>query len=120
MRMAMPSRSTAPGATGMSERHIPEAPERSAETPTRAPEPAPRGASRSHDHTRAHSWPLPALLAAGLALLPLFALRPIADPSPWLHLRIGRFLLEGHRFALPDPWGPFATKVYVPTQWLPS
>jgi hypothetical protein len=65
-------------------------------------------------------WAPIVLVGAGLAALPILALRPISDPSPWLHLRVGRFLLDGRRFALPDPWGPFATHSYVPTQWLPS
>jgi hypothetical protein len=55
-----------------------------------------------------------------MALLPLLAVRPIGDPSPWLHLKVGQFLLDGHQFTLPDPWAPFATNEYVPTQWLPS
>ena len=46
--------------------------------------------------------------------------RPISDPSPWLHLRIGQYLLAGGRFGSPDPWAPFATRQYVPTEWLPA
>ena len=60
------------------------------------------------------------LIAISLAALPLLALRPVSDPSPWLHLKVGRFLLDGQRFGLPDPWAPFASTEYVPTQWLPS
>jgi hypothetical protein len=48
------------------------------------------------------------------------ALRRVSDPSPWLHLKVGSFLIDGRRFALPDPWAPFASHEYVPTQWLPS
>jgi hypothetical protein len=33
---------------------------------------------------------------------------------------VGDFLLAGHRFTSPDPWSPFATHAYQPTQWLPS
>ena len=44
--------------------------------------------------------------------------RPVSDPSPWLHLKIGAFLLDGGRFGLPDPWAPFAARMYVPTEWL--
>ncbi|KRE57172.1 hypothetical protein [Phycicoccus sp. Soil748] len=59
---------------------------------------------------------LPLLLAA----LPVLAVRPVSDPSPWLHLKVGAFLAGGGRFALPDPWAPLASHAYVPTQWLPS
>jgi len=37
-----------------------------------------------------------------------------------LHLKIGAFLLDGGRFGLPDPWAPFASRAYVPTEWLPA
>jgi hypothetical protein len=46
--------------------------------------------------------------------------RAVSDPSPWLHLKIGAFLLGGGRFGLPDPWAPFATRAYLPTEWLPA
>ena len=55
-----------------------------------------------------------------LALAPVVLSRAIGDPSPWLHLRVGEYLREGGRFGLPDPWSPFASHAYVPTQWLPS
>ena len=57
---------------------------------------------------------------AVLALLPLLTVRSVADPSPWLHLKVGEFLRDGGRFGSPDPWAPFAAHRYVPTQWLPS
>ena len=47
-------------------------------------------------------------------------LRAVSDPSPWLHLRVGQFVLDGGRFGLPDPWAPYPTRPYVPTEWLPS
>ena len=50
----------------------------------------------------------------------VLGVRPVSDPSPWLHLKVGAFLLDGGRFGLPDPWAPFATRTYVPTEWLPS
>jgi hypothetical protein len=59
---------------------------------------------------------LPLLLVA----LPVLAVRPVSDPSPWLHLKVGAFLAGGGRFTLPDPWSPLAAHAYVPTQWLPS
>jgi hypothetical protein len=55
-----------------------------------------------------------------LALAPIALSRGIGDPSPWLHLRVGEYLRDGGRFGLPDPWSPFASHAYVPTQWLPS
>lgn len=63
------------------------------------------------------SWTL--LTAAGL-LLTVLLTRPVTDPSPWLHLKVGQFLLDGHRFASPDPFAPYASRAYEPTQWLPS
>src|SRR5450631_4239197 len=64
-------------------------------------------------------------LAAALAMVAvsvsvILGVRPVSDPSPWLHLKVGAFLLDGGRFGLPDPWAPFATRVYVPTEWLPA
>lgn len=70
--------------------------------------------------SRAVRWAGRIVVAGGLAALPVLALRRVSDPSPWLHLKVGRFLLDGHRFTLPDPWAPFAGHEYVPTQWLPS
>jgi hypothetical protein len=50
----------------------------------------------------------------------VLGIRPVSDPSPWLHMKVGAFLLDGGRFGLPDPWAPFATRAYVPTEWLPA
>ncbi|MGV8954550.1 MAG: hypothetical protein ACOH2M_25865 [Cypionkella sp.] len=47
-------------------------------------------------------------------------LRAVSDPSPWLHLRVGEYLLEGGRFGMPDPWAPYPTRTFVLTEWLPS
>ena len=58
------------------------------------------------------------LVTVGTATL--LGVRAISDPSPWLHLRIGQFLLDGGRFGLPDPWAPFAAKPFVLTEWLPA
>lgn len=60
------------------------------------------------------------LLTAACLAATAFATRPVTDPSPWLHLKVGQFLLDGHRFTLPDAFGPYVTKTYEPTQWLPS
>lgn len=64
-------------------------------------------------------WGTLAALAA-ISALPLVAVRPVSDPSPWLHLKVGAFLLDGRRFGAVDPWAPFASHQYIPTQWLPS
>jgi len=61
-----------------------------------------------------------AVSTAVVALCVVVGVRPVSDPSPWLHLKVGAFLLDGGRFGLPDPWAPFATRVYVPTEWLPA
>jgi len=55
-----------------------------------------------------------------VSLSVVIGVRPVSDPSPWLHLKIGAFLMSGERFGLPDPWAPFASKPYVPTEWLPD
>ena len=60
------------------------------------------------------------MVGAALAIGPTLLLRRVSDPSPWLHLRVGQWLLEGRRFGIPDPWAPFAAHPYVATQWLPS
>lgn len=64
----------------------------------------------------------PSVWAVGCALVigPSIAVRPVGDLSPWLHLRVGDWLLAGHRFGSPDPWAPFAAHAFIPTQWLPS
>ncbi len=64
-------------------------------------------------------------LCWGLALVIVAAtakagLRAVSDPSPWLHLRVGQYLLDGGRFGLPDPWAPYPVRPFVPTEWLPS
>ncbi|MHB1473423.1 MAG: hypothetical protein ACYCV4_07290 [Dermatophilaceae bacterium] len=61
----------------------------------------------------------------GLALAIVVAttrlgLRAVSDPSPWLHLRVGQFLLNGGRFGLPDQWAPYPVRPFVLTEWLPS
>src|SRR5450759_3277680 len=61
----------------------------------------------------------------GLALVIVAAtarvgLRAVSDPSPWLHLRVGQYLLDGGRFGWPDPWAPYPARPYVLTEWLPS
>lgn len=60
------------------------------------------------------------LALGAIAATTKLGVRAISDPSPWLHLRIGQFLLDGGRFGYPDPWAPFASKAYVPTEWFPG
>ena len=59
-----------------------------------------------------------AILVVSISVV--IGVRPVSDPSPWLHLKIGAFLLNGGRFGFPDPWAPFAGRAYVPTEWLPA
>ncbi|GAA2739316.1 hypothetical protein GCM10009867_34870 [Pedococcus aerophilus] len=78
------------------------------------------GSSPSVPRSARGGWSRLVPLVLVLALLPVLTVRSVADPSPWLHLRVGDFLLDGGRFGQPDPWAPFAAHAYVPTQWLPS
>lgn len=78
---------------------------------------APAEAARA---PRARPW-LPAMIATIVVAVSLvIGVRPVSDPSPWLHLKIGDFLLDGGRFGLPDPWAPLAEAAYLPTEWLPA
>lgn len=79
--------------------------------PTRSPaaiEVAPAGRPRLHA----------TLSTIVISISVVMGVRPVSDPSPWLHLKIGAFLLDGGHFGLPDPWAPFASKAYVSTEWL--
>jgi len=55
-----------------------------------------------------------------VAATTMVGIRAVSDPSPWLHLRVGQFLLDGGRFGLPDPWAPHPSHAFVLTEWLPS
>ena len=55
-----------------------------------------------------------------VVLITQLGVRPVSDPSPWLHLRIGEFLAQGGRFDGPDPFSHSVVRSYLPTQWLPS
>jgi hypothetical protein len=59
---------------------------------------------------------LTALGAVGL----LLGVRPVGDQSAWLHLSIGRQLVDGGGFGRVDPWVVWVAKPYVPTEWLPA
>jgi len=65
-------------------------------------------------------WVRLGLALAIVAATTRVGLRAVSDPSPWLHLRVGQFLLDGGRFGLPDPWAPYPVRSFVPTEWLPS
>ena len=70
------------------------------------------------DHVaRRLCWGLALVIVAATAKV---GLRAVSDPSPWLHLRVGQYLLDGGRFGLPDPWAPYPVRSFVPTEWLPS
>ena len=68
----------------------------------------------------ARPWVPAAVSTIVVAVCVVVGVRPVSDPSPWLHLKVGAFLLDGGRFGLPDPWAPFAVRAYVPTEWLPA
>ena len=68
----------------------------------------------------ARPWLAMAISAIVVSIGTALGVRAVSDPSPWLHLKIGEFLLGGGRFGLPDPWAPFATRAYLPTEWLPA
>jgi len=68
----------------------------------------------------ARPWVPLAVATTVVSIAVVVGVRPVSDPSPWLHLKIGAFLLDGGRFGLPDPWAPFASRAYVPTEWLPA
>ena len=68
----------------------------------------------------ARPWRAVAVATIVVSISVALGVRPISDPSPWLHLKVGAFLLDGGRFGLPDPWAPFATRTYLPTEWLPA
>ena len=50
----------------------------------------------------------------------IMGIRQVQDVDTWWHLKTGQFLLDGGAFGGPDPWVPFATRPFVPTQWLPE
>ena len=80
---------------------------------------APMGRGAEVDGARGFKLRLPATVAVlVVSISVVIGVRPVSDPSPWLHLKIGAFLLNGGRFGLPDPWAPFAGRAYVPTEWL--
>jgi hypothetical protein len=84
--------------------------------------PAVPAKSKADDSTSSRAMPRLPLAVAAMAVSVgvVVGVRPVSDPSPWLHLKIGAFLLDGGRFGLPDPWAPFASRAYVPTEWLPA
>lgn len=80
---------------------------------------APMGPRADVDGARRFKLRPPATVAIlVVSISVVIGVRPVSDPSPWLHLKIGAFLLDGGRFGFPDPWAPFASRVYVPTEWL--
>jgi len=82
---------------------------------------APTGTSTEADRTSgARPWLPVAVATIVVSISVVLGVRAVSDPSPWLHLKVGAFLLNGGHFGLPDPWAPFATRTYIPTEWLPA
>lgn len=94
-----------------------------ADTTLGRPKPPTQAGSRTEAPSPPGTWPsrwAVAVAAVVVCMSVVMGVRPVSDPSPWLHLKIGAFLLDGQRFGLADPWAPFANGSYVPTQWLPA
>ena len=71
--------------------------------------------------SRRESTLVPATMSVVTMLIALFmGIRPVQDVDAWWHLKAGQFVLGGGAFLGPDPWGPFATRPFVLTQWLPE
>jgi len=85
-------------------------PSEATEQPERDPEAARAPGTRP--------WLAASVAVTVVTVTVILGVRPVSDPSPWLHLKIGAFLLDGQRFSLPDPWSPFAVRTYLPTEWL--
>ena len=71
----------------------------------------------THHRARWLRWGLALVIVAATTRV---GLRAVSDPSPWLHLRVGQYILDGGRFGVPDPWAPYPVRPYVLTEWLPS
>jgi len=87
---------------------------------TAPPPPRPRSGAAASRAPGARPWIPLTVATIAVSISVVIGVRPVSDPSPWLHLKIGAFLLDGARFGMPDPWATFASKPYVPTEWLPA
>lgn len=68
----------------------------------------------------ASAWlPLVFLALAPLAFLRT-ALRPIADPDTFWHIRAGEYVWQSRTFAGQDPWSEFSEHPWVLHEWLPE
>lgn len=66
------------------------------------------------------AWlPLVLLGLAPLAFLRI-ALRPIADPDAFWHIRAGEYVWQTWSFAGPDPWSQFSEHPWILHEWLPE
>lgn len=67
------------------------------------------------------TWLPVAVLVGCLVAVLRLAARPLANPDTYFHLRFGEELLSG-RWSLRDPGSvsSFATRDWLPTQWLPQ
>lgn len=74
------------------------------------PSPAKQAATAAPVPAPAPSWLKPVILAlAALMLLALFSAE-IGDPDTWIHLAVGKWMLQHHQLPIPDP---FAWTTYL-------
>lgn len=57
------------------------------------------------------------MFVATVGIVAVRATRPITDPDPWWHLRLGREFRGDWRLSDPGSLSPFAQEPWVPTQW---
>jgi hypothetical protein len=63
------------------------------------------------------SW-LPVTIFVGLVtVIALYETKPITDPDPWWHLRLGEEFRGAWSLSNPGAFSPFATEPWVATQW---
>src|SRR5215475_13041724 len=83
------------------------------------PSPAKQPASAARVSKPVPSWLKPALIAlAALMLLGMYSAE-IGDPDAWIHLAVGKWILEHHQLPIPDPfaWTTYLGKPVYPDEY---